>query len=91
MPTITKYLYVGAITLAASGGAAIYLNFQGVKCLSDLAQVDTSILTAEHLEEMERNCAIITNSYVYSIYGIIIGIILIVIGVIKSGKKMHTF
>jgi hypothetical protein len=86
-----KYIYVGAITLAASGGAAIYLNFQGVKCLSDLAQVDTSILTAEHLEEMERNCAIITNSYVYSIYGIIIGIILIVIGVIKSGKKMHTF
>jgi hypothetical protein len=88
---IAKYIYVGAITLAASGGAAIYLNFQGAKCLSDLAQVDTSILTAEHLEEMERNCAIITNSYVYSIYGIIIGIILIVIGVIKSGKKMHTF
>jgi hypothetical protein len=91
LPTIAKYIYVGAITLAASGGAAIYLNFQGVKCLSDLAQVDTSILTAEHLEEMERNCAIITNSYVYSIYGIIIGIILVVIGVIKSGKKMHTF
>jgi hypothetical protein len=40
---------------------------------------------------MERNCAIITNSYVYSIYGVIIGIILIVIGVIKSGKKVHTF
>lgn len=59
--------------------------------MSDLAQVDTSILTAEHLEEIERNCAIITNSYVYSIYGIIIGIILIVIGVIKSGKKMYTF
>ena len=91
MQIIAKYIYVGAITLAASGGAAIYLNFQGAKCLSDLAQVDTSILTAEHLEEMERNCAIITNSYVYSIYGIIIGIILIVIGVIKSGKKMHTF
>jgi hypothetical protein len=86
-----KYRYVGAIILAASGGAAIYLNFQGVKCLSDLAQVDTSILTAERLEEIEMNCAIITNSYVYSIYGIIIGIILIVIGVIKSGNKMHTF
>jgi hypothetical protein len=91
LPTIAKYIYVGAITLAASGGAAIYLNFQGVKCLSDLAQVDTSILTAERLEEIEMNCAIITNSYVYSIYGIIIGIILIVIGVIKSGNKMHTF
>jgi hypothetical protein len=86
-----KYIYVGAIILAASGGAAIYLNFQGVKCLSDLAQIDRSILTAEHLEEMERNCSIITNSYVYSVYGIIIGVILIVIGVIKSRKKMHTF
>ena len=91
MSSIKKYIYIGAITLAASGAIAIYLNFQGFRCLSDLAQVDTSILTAEHLEEMERNCAIITNSYVYSIYGIIIGIILIVIGVIKSGKKMHTF
>jgi hypothetical protein len=86
-----KYIYVGAIILAASGGAAIYLNFQGVKCLSDLAQIDRSILTAEQLEEMERNCSIITNSYVYSVYGIIIGVILIVIGVIKSRKKMHTF
>ncbi|MDP8886217.1 MAG: hypothetical protein M3M91_00340 [Thermoproteota archaeon] len=59
--------------------------------MSDLAQIDRSILTAEHLEEMERNCAIITNSYVYSVYGIIIGVILLVIGIIKSRKKMHTF
>ena len=91
MPTVAKYIYVGAITLAASGGAAIYLNFQGVKCLSDLVQVDRSILTAEQLEEMERNCFIITNSYVYSIYGIIVGIILIIIGVVKSRKSIHTF
>jgi hypothetical protein len=91
LPTVAKYIYVGAITLAASGGAAIYLNFQGVKCLSDLVQVDRSILTAEQLEEMERNCFIITNSYVYSIYGIIVGIILIIIGVVKSRKSIHTF
>ncbi len=91
MPTITKYIYVGAITLAASGGAAIYLNFQGVKCLSDLVQADRSILNAEQLEEMERSCAIITNSYVYSVYGIIIGIILIVIGAVKSRKSTRTF
>jgi len=58
--------------------------------LSDLVQIDRSILSAEHLEEMERNCSIITNSYVYSVYGIIIGVILLVIGVIKSRKKMHT-
>ncbi|HEX2106846.1 MAG TPA: hypothetical protein VHF28_03860 [Nitrososphaera sp.] len=91
LPTITRYMYVGAITLAASGGAAIYLNFQGVKCLSDLMQVDRSILTAEHLEEMEWNCSIITNSYVYSVYGIIIGIILMVIGLIKSRKSVPRF
>ncbi|HEX2170701.1 MAG TPA: hypothetical protein VHF65_10430 [Nitrososphaera sp.] len=91
MLTVAKYIYVGAITLAASGGAAIYLNFQGVKCLSDLVQVDRSILTAEQLEEMERNCFIITNSYVYSIYGIIVGIILIIMGVVKSRKSIHTF
>ncbi|HEV3432786.1 MAG TPA: hypothetical protein VG098_02230 [Nitrososphaera sp.] len=91
MSTVAKYIYVGAITLAASGGAAIYLNFQGVKCLSDLVQDDRSILTAEQLEEMERNCFIITNSYVYSIYGIIVGIILIIIGVVKSRKSIHTF
>src|SRR5919107_5280055 len=86
-----KYIYIGTIMLAASGAVAIYLNFQGVKCLSDLVQVDRSILALEHLEEMERNCSIITNSYVYSVYGIISGVILIVIGVIKSRKKMHTF
>jgi hypothetical protein len=91
LQTIARYIYAGAITLAASGGAAIYLNFQGVKCLSDLVQVDRSILTAEQLEEMERNCSIITNSYVYSVYGVIIGIILIIIGVVKSRKSTHTF
>ena len=86
-----KYMYIGAITLAASGAAAIYLNFQGFKCLSDLAQVDRSLLTPERLEEMERNCSIITNSYVYSVYGIIIGIILIVIGLLKKRKSTRAF
>lgn len=86
-----KYIYIGTITLAASGAAAIYLNFQGVKCLSDLVQVDRSVLTSERLEQMERNCFIITNSYVYSLYGIIVGIILIVIGLVKKRKSMHVF
>jgi hypothetical protein len=86
-----KYIYIGTITLAASGAAAIYLNFQGVKCLSDLVQVDRSVLTSERLEQMERNCFIITNSYVYSLYGIIVGIILIVIGLVKKMKSMHAF
>ena len=86
-----KYIYIGTLILAASGAVAIYLNFQGVMCLSDLVQVDRSILTPERLEEMERNCSIITNSYVFSLYGVIIGIILIVIGLLKRRKSMHVF
>ncbi len=80
-------MYIGAITLAACGVVAVYLNFQSVKCLSDLVQADRSALTPERLEEMERNCSIITNSYVYSVYGIIVGVILIVIGLIKRRRR----
>ena len=67
------------------------LTFRAVKCLSDLAQVDRSVITLEHLEEMEENCSIITNSYVYSVYGVIVGITLIVIGLVKKRKSMHAF
>jgi hypothetical protein len=77
--------------LAASGALAIYLNFQGAKCLSELVQVDRSVLTPESIEGKARNCSIITNSYVYSVYGIIIGIILIVIGLVKKRKRIQTF
>jgi hypothetical protein len=89
LATATKYMYIGALTLAASGAAAIYLNFQGIRCLSDLAQVDRTVFSAERLEEMERNCVITTNSYVYSVYGIIVGVILIVIALVKKRKDMH--
>ena len=43
------------------------------------------------LKEMEGNCSIITNSYVYSVYGAIVGITLIVIGLIKKRKSMDAF
>ena len=84
-------MYIGAITLAASGAAAIYLNFQSIRCLSDLAQVDRTVFSAERLEEMERDCSIITNSYVYSVYGVIVGIILLVIALVKKRKNMHVY
>jgi hypothetical protein len=86
-----KYIYIGTIILAASGAVAIYLNFQGIKCLSDLVQIDRSVLDPERLEEMERNCFIITNSYVYSLYVVIIGITLIIIGLVKKRKGRHAF
>jgi hypothetical protein len=79
-------MYTGAVILAVSGALAVYLNFQGVRCLSDLALVDRSVTTPGQLEEMERNCSIITNSYVYSVYGVVAGIVLAVAGFIKKRK-----
>jgi hypothetical protein len=73
-----RYLQVGIITLGISGAAAIFLNFQDYACLSDLAKSDQSVITPENLDELERNCFIITNSYVYSLFGAVIGIVLIV-------------
>jgi hypothetical protein len=81
-----KYLYVGIIVLAASGAVAIYLNFQGVKCLTDLARLDRSVAPPNLIGERERNCAITTNSYVYSIYGVIAGVILVVIGFMRKRR-----
>ncbi|HEU4606277.1 MAG TPA: hypothetical protein VFS46_08585 [Nitrososphaera sp.] len=86
MAAASKYLYVGMIILAASGAAAIYLNFQGVQCLTNLAQIDRSVVPPELLEEMERNCAVVTNSYVYSIYAVAAGIVLVVVGFMKKRK-----
>jgi hypothetical protein len=79
-------MYAGAAILAVSGSIAIYLNFQGVRCLFDLALVDRSVTTPGQLEEMERNCSIITNSYIYSVYGFVAGIVLVVTGFIKKGR-----
>jgi hypothetical protein len=86
MASARRYTYTGAIILAISGAIAIYFNFQGVRCLSDLALVDRSITAPGHLQEMERNCSIVTNSYVYSIYGAVAGIVLVVVGLVKKGK-----
>jgi hypothetical protein len=80
-----RYLYIGATILAVSGGVAIFLNFQGARCLSDLA-IDRSLSTPGQIEEMERNCSIITNSYVYSVYGVVAGIVLVMIGFMKKRK-----
>ena len=86
MATARKYLYIGAVILAVSGIVAIYLNFQGVKCLTDLDRLDSSGAPPELVEEMERNCSIVTNSYVYSVYGVIAGIVLVVVGFMKKRK-----
>jgi hypothetical protein len=81
-----RYLYVRAAILAVMGAVAIYLNFQGFRCLSDLARVDSSVIEPNQLEELEKNCSIITNSYVYSVYGVIAGIVLVVTGFMRKRK-----
>lgn len=80
------YLSVGIIILAVSGAAALYLNFQGVRCLSDLALIDRSVVPPELLEEMARNCAVVTNSYVYSTYAVVAGIVFVIMGFLKKRK-----
>ena len=86
MADASRCTNVGVTILTVSGAIAIYLNFQGIKCLSDFAFVDRSVLTPGQLEEIERNCSIVTNSYVYSVYGIVAGIVLVVMGFMKRRK-----
>ncbi len=88
MDAASKYFYVGIIILAVSGAVAIYLNFKGVRCLSDLAQIDRSIVPPELLKEMERNCAVDANSYNYSVYAVMAGNVLVVMEFMKRGGIM---
>ena len=87
MAAAARYLYVGFIILAVSGATAIYLNFQGARCLIALAQLERSVVAPNIVEDMERNCAIVTNSYVYSIYSILTGVALVVIGFLRKRKN----
>lgn len=71
--------------MAASGSAAIFLNMLGASCLTQLARIDRS-LTTESVEELERNCFIITNSYVYSLFGVVAGAIMLAYWYKKNQK-----
>jgi hypothetical protein len=63
----------------ASAVSAVYLEVEGFNCLSKLSKLQRSEVIVENLPDLEQNCFIITNSYVYSLFGVIIGVILIVI------------
>lgn len=86
MAATARYLYVGMIILAVSGAIAIYLYFEGIRCLTVLSQLDVIVIPPNQIEELEVSCAITTNSYVYSIYGLIAGIILVVVGFMKKRR-----
>lgn len=67
---------------------AIYLNFRDVRCLSDFLQIERSNFVPAQLEETERNCVIVTNSYICSIYGVVSGLILVIVGFMKNEKTI---
>lgn len=76
----SKYLVTG-IALAVAGGAlALYLNMQGAACLGQLATMDRSAFPPQAILDIERNCAIVTNSYVYSLFAVATGVIVLAVG-----------
>jgi hypothetical protein len=76
---VRRYLHFGIITLSISGAAAIYLNFEGAKCLATLGRSNETLNSQRDLEQESSRCFIVTNSYVYSLFGVVAGLILIVL------------
>lgn len=72
-----RYLAAGAALLVAGGVAAVLLNIQGASCLTQLARVDRSAFPPDVLEQMEQNCFVITNSYVYSLFAAVAGAVVL--------------
>jgi hypothetical protein len=84
-----KYYTIGSFILIISTILSIYLYFQSFNCLTELSQYYNSqdkidnqnnTLIDQTISNMQRNCFIVTNSYVFSLFGGIIGIIIIIIG-----------
>lgn len=69
---MSKYFIMGIVLLAAGASSAVLLNLQGASCLSQLAGLDRSAMPAG-AADLERDCFIITNSYVYSLFAAVIG------------------
>jgi hypothetical protein len=80
-----RYLYSGAIALAISGAAAVYLNFEGVRCMNELNTTE-ELQSQQALKDASTSCFVITNSYVYSLFGVVVGMILLVIWAFKRNQ-----
>lgn len=81
-----KYLAAGAGLLVAGSVSAVLLNVEGASCLMQLARVDRSAFPPDVLEQAEQNCFVITNSYVYSLFAAITGVIILGYGYFKRRK-----
>ena len=84
------YYAVGSCILIISAILSIYLNFQSFNCLTKLSEYYNSQIRSDSQNnifiDLQRNCFIITNSYVFAVFGVIIGIIIIIIGHWKKRK-----
>ena len=85
-----RYYIIGSFMLLISGMLSLFLNFQSFNCLTKLSEHYNSPLEIDSENnttvDLQRNCFIITNSYVFSIFGIIIGIIILIVGYWKKRK-----
>jgi hypothetical protein len=85
-----RYYAVGSCILIISAILSIYLNFQSFNCLTKLSEYYNSQIRIDSQNnifiDLQRNCFIITNSYVFAVFGVIIGIIVIITGHWKKKK-----
>jgi hypothetical protein len=85
-----RYYTVGSCISIISVILSIYLNFQSFNCLTKLSEYYNSQIEIDSQNnifvDLQRNCFIITNSYVFAVFGVIIGIIIIIIGHWKKRK-----
>jgi len=77
--------------LTISAILSLFLNFQSLNCLTKLSEYYNSPLEIDPQNnttiDLQRNCFIITNSYVFSVFGIIIGVIILIVGYWKKKKN----
>ena len=80
-----NYFYYGMFFIAVFSVLALDLNSEGFRCLSVLSQEGQN-LTDPSIRILEWNCFVVTNSYVYSLFGIAIGGVLLLFWFRKNIK-----
>ena len=82
------YLKVGLSLVVTGAILAVYLNNEGVKCLSDLNRSGNT--SSDNTQRLKGICFFITNSYVYSLFGLIIGSLIIIVWYSKYRNVWRT-
>ena len=77
--------YYGLFFIALFSVLALNLNYEGFRCLSILSRIELPAPDPS-IRLLEWNCFLVTNSYVFCLFGVIIGGILLVIWFRKCVK-----